>query len=145
MAYDIYFQIVAQTDATWSHLFAFGPKRSIGIKGLQKLVDIFAKYLLTPVGTDPTDLTYGTPLMNLIGSNVDPRDAQEILQLAVSKTVSAIQGYQSSREMPSAERLATATVTAFLLLPAAPGFAAQIYIQNVAGQSLAVVLPTLTT
>jgi len=85
--YDIYFQPVPPTTFSNGDTFTFGQARSLGIAGLQKLVNMFAKYLMTPIGTDPMNLTEGTELPSLIGSNVDVADAQEILILAVEKTV----------------------------------------------------------
>jgi hypothetical protein len=142
--YDINIQIVPAVDFTGTAFYSFGQTRSLGVRGIQKLVNIFAKYLLTPVGSDPTDLTYGTLLTSLIGSNVVLADAQEILDLAVSETVAAIQGYQSVQSgVPDDERLATASVVDYILVEEGPGFAAQVLITNVANQGLQIVLPTL--
>jgi hypothetical protein len=142
--YDINIQIVPASDYTGTAFYSFGQTRSLGVRGIQKLVNIFAKYLLTPVGSDPTDLTYGTQLTALIGSNVVLSDAQEVLDLAVSDTVTAIQGYQTVQSgVPADERLASAAVVDYLLVPEGPGFAAQILITNVSGQSLQLIIPTL--
>jgi hypothetical protein len=96
------------------------------------------------VGTDPTDITYGTNLTNLIGTNVVLNDAREVLDIAITKTVAAIQGWQTGKSgIPDDERLASAAVTAYISVPSGPGFAAQILITNVSGQQLQIVLPTL--
>lgn len=142
--YDIYFQIVPEAAYSGSAFFSFGQQRSLGVRGIQKLVDMFVLYLMTPVGTDPLDATRGTDLPNLIGSNVGVSDAQDILALSVNKTVQAIQGYQTGAEIADDERLATATITEFIDIPEAPGFAAQIFVENVAGEGLTFLLPTLT-
>lgn len=143
MSYDINIQLIPAAAYAGGKFYAFGQKRSLGVRGIQKLVNMFAKYLLTPVGSDPLDLSYGTVLTNLIGSNIDAHGTQELLQISVEKTVQALHGFQLSADVPNDERLATATVTAFLLLPEAPGFAAQIFIQNIANQGLTFLLPTL--
>lgn len=144
MPYDINIQIVPATHYTGTAFYSFGQTRSLGVRGIQKLVNIFAKFLLTPVGTDPTDLTYGTNVTSLIGSNVVLEDAREILNIAVDAAVSAIQGFQSGQSaVPDDERLASASVTNYIEIPAGPGFAAQILIRNVSGQQLQLVLPTL--
>ncbi len=143
-AYDVNIQIVPADRYTGMGFYSFGQKRSLGVRGIQKLINMCAKYLLTPIGSDPLDLTYGTYLTSLIGSNVILSDAQEILDIAVDKTVTAIQGWQAGQaSVPDDERLATMTVTDYIEIPEGPGFAAQILITNVANQRLQLVLPTL--
>ena len=141
--FDLYFQSLGARDPFGTKPFTFGQTQSLGIAGLQKLANMFVKYLMTTVGSDPLDLNAGTALPSLIGSNVDASDVQEILQLAVDKTVSAIIAIQSTQAPPVAETLASATVTDFISIPSLPGFSAQIYIQNVAGVGLTFLLPAL--
>jgi len=142
--YDVYTQIIPAAEYTGTKFFSFGPSRSLAVKGLQKLVGTFAKYLLTPIGSDPLSPQGGTALADLLGSNVGVSDAHEILLLAVAKTVKDIQGFQTGIDMPSTERLASAEVTQFISIPEASGFSAQIYVQNVANQGLTFLLPSLT-
>lgn len=142
--YDVNIQIVPATRYTGFAFYSFGQRRSLGVRGIQKLVNVFAKHLLTPVGSDYTDLTYGTNLTTLIGSNVVLDDAREILDMAVDATVAAIQASQAGQStVPDDERLASAAVTNYIEIPEAPGFSAQILVTNVANQQLQVVLPTL--
>ena len=141
--YDVHIQLVPDAAVLGGGFYGFGAVRSIGVSGVQKLVNQFAKYLLTPVGSDPTDLDYGTDLPNLIGSNVNVYDAKEVLELSVAKTVQALQGYQASAEIPDVERLASATVTDYIVVESAPGFSAQIYIENTANQGMKILLPSL--
>lgn len=144
MRYDVNIQIVPATRYTGMGFYSFGQTRSLGVRGIQKLINIFAKFLLTPIGSDPLDLSYGTNLTSLIGSNVILGDAQEVLDIAVDRTVAAIQSYQAAKaSVPDDERLATAAVTDYLEIPEGPGFAAQILVTNVAGEQLQIVLPTL--
>jgi hypothetical protein len=141
--YDTYIQIIPAASYHGMKFFSFGQKRSLGVRGIQKLVNIFTKYLLTPLGTDPLDLAAGTNLTNLIGSNTVLSDAQDILLLAVDKTTQAIRAYQNGLDVPDDERLATASVTDFISIPEAPGFAAQIFVENVVDIGRAILLPTL--
>lgn len=144
MTYDINIQIVPAAKYTGMAFYSFGQTRSLGVRGIQKLVNIFAKFLLTPIGSDYTDLSYGTNLTSLIGSNVVLDDAREILDIAIDATVAAIQGFQTGQSaVPDDERLASAAVTNYIEVPSAPGFAAQILVRNVSGQQLQLVLPTL--
>jgi phage baseplate assembly protein W len=141
--YDVHIQLAPEAAVHGGGFYGFGDVRSIGIRGVQKLVNMFAKYLLTPIGSDPTDLDYGTDLPNLMGSNVDVYDAKEVLELSVAKTVQAIQSYQASAEIPDEERLSTATVTDYIVITDTPGISAQIYIENTMNQGIKIILPSL--
>lgn len=146
MAYDLYFQIVTidELESGSSKFLTFGQTRSLGVRGLQKLINLFVKYLLTPLGSNPLDLDDGTILTSLLGSNVSPNDAEEILIMAVDKTTAAIQAYQQGQNVPDDERLASASITGYIAIDSDPGFAAQILIKNVANQALTFNLPTLS-
>jgi len=144
MPYDVNIQIVPASRYTGMGFYSFGQTRSLGVRGIQKLVNIVAKYLLTPVGTDPFDITYGTNLTSLIGSNVALEDAREVLDMAVSEAATAIQNYQALQSsVDDDERLSSVVVTDYIEVPEGPGFAAQILITNVTNQQLQIVLPTL--
>lgn len=144
MAYDINIQIVSAACYTGTGFYSFGQTRSLGVRGIQKLVNVFAKFLLTPVGSDPFDVSYGTNLTNLIGSNVALSDAREVLDMAVAATAAAVQAYQSGRaSVDDDERLSSAVVSNYIEILGGPGFAAQILIRNVANEQAQIVLPTL--
>lgn len=144
MPYDVNIQIVPAAAYTSFAFYSFGQTRSLGVRGIQKLVNMVAKYMLTPVGTDPLDATYGTNLTYLIGSNVALADAREVLDAAVDTTSAAITGWQTNNSsVPDDERLATLAVTDYIQIPDGPGFAAQVLITNISGQALQILLPTL--
>ena len=143
--FDVNIQIVPATAYQGMAFYSFGQKRSLGVRGINKLVNMFARYLLTPIGTDSVDLSFGTVLPGLIGSNVALTDAQEVLQASVTATTDAIHAFQAGRgSVPDDERLATAEVTRFILIEEAPGFAAQILIRNTANETMPLVLPSLS-
>jgi len=142
--FDIHIQIIPASKYRGMRFYSFGQRRTLGVRGLQKLVNMTAKYLLTPVGTDPLDPTYGTEIPNLFGSNVELRDAHDVLLLSVDKAAQAIRGFQTSLDIPDDERLATATVNAVILIETGPGIAAQIHIENVVRQGMGLLLPTIS-
>lgn len=143
-AYDVNIQIVPASRYVGMGFYSFGQIRSLGVRGIQKLVNVAAKHLLTPVGTDPLDLDYGTNVTNLIGSNVILTDAQEILDIGVDRTIAYIQRWQAGRaSIPDDERLAMMAVSDYIEIPEGPGFSARITIANAASQQLQIVLPTL--
>jgi len=141
--FDTHIQIIPEADYTGLKFYSFAYARSQKVSGIQKLVNLFAKCLLTPLGSDPLDLSYGTELTRLIGSNITPRDASEVLLLAVEAAAKTIQAAQTGRDVPSSERLQSAVVTQLIIIEDSQGFAAQIYIKNVANQQLTFLLPTL--
>lgn len=143
--FDVNIQIVPAAAYQGMAFYSFGQRRSLGVRGINKLVNMYARFLLTPIGTDSVDLTFGTVLPGLIGSNVALTDAQEILQASVTATTDAIHGFQVGRgSVPDDERLATAEVTQFILIEEAPGFAAQILIRNTTNEMMSLVLPSLS-
>lgn len=143
--FDVNVQIVPAAAYDGMAFYSFGQRRSLGVRGINKLVNMFARYLLTPIGTDSVDLAFGTVLPGLIGSNVALTDAQEVLQASVTATTDAIHAFQAGRgSVPDDERLATAEVTRFILIEEAPGFAAQILIRNTANETMSLVLPSLS-
>lgn len=143
--FDVNVQIVPAAAYDGMAFYSFGQRRSLGVRGINKLVNMYARFLLTPIGTDSVDLAFGTVLSGLIGSNVALTDAQEVLQTSVTATTDAIRAFQAGRgSVPDDERLATAEVTQFILIEEAPGFAAQILIRNIANQTMSLVLPSLS-
>jgi phage baseplate assembly protein W len=104
---------------------------------------MFAKNLLTPLGTNPLDPDDGSELPSLIGSNVTLTDARDIIVMAVAKVVDRIRTTQTTQNIPNDERLADASVIQFVDIPDGPGIAAQIYIRNVTGVGLNFLIPTL--
>lgn len=144
MAYDVYIQLVPAAAYTGMKFYSFGQTRSLGVRGLTKLVTLFAKNLLTPLGTNPIDPDDGTDLPGLIGSNTTLDDARDIIILAVAKVADRIRSVQTSQDIDNDERLADASVTDFVEIPDSSGVAAQIYIRNVAGIGLNFLIPTMT-
>lgn len=142
-SFDIYIQLIPADQYTGTKFISFGQKRTLNVRGIQKLINEFIIALLTPVGTDPLDLGRGTDLPNLIGSNVNVNDAHDVLLLSVDKAAQDILSYQQGKQIPSDERMSAASVTNFISIPEAPGFAAQIYIENIVGEGLTFLLPTL--
>lgn len=140
---DIHIQLVDPVILRGTQFYTFGFKRTVAISGIQKLFNNWAKYLLTPVGSNPNDLNEGTTFTSLISSNIPLTDTKDILSLAINKTNKAIRDVQRTLEVPLDERLATATITAFVELPSNPGFTAQVLIRNFSNEGIQVLLPTL--
>lgn len=140
---DIHIELVLPEDLEGVKFYHFGFTQTIAVSGIQKLLNIWIKYLLTPVGSNPNDLTEGTDFTRLIGSNVPLADARDVLALAIDKTNNAIKAYQRGKQLPLDEKLAYATITGYVEMPSAPGFSAQVLVRNVKNEGLQILLPTL--
>lgn len=146
MAFDIYIETVPADRYDGFTFVDFGRTLkggTFGVDGIQKLIQVYLLALLTPLGTDPLDLGRGTQLPNLIGANVTTKDAHEILLLSVEKATSDVLAAQLGQDIPSSERLLSATVTDFIAVTSAPGIAAQIFVENQAQEGLTFLLPVL--
>lgn len=140
---DIHIELVLPENLTGVKFYHFGFTRTVSVSGIQKLLNNWIKYLLTPVGSNPNDLNEGTDFTRLIGSNVPLADARDVLAFAIEKTNNAIKAYQRGKQLPLDEKLAYATITEYIEMPSAPGFAAQVLIRNVKNEGLQILLPTL--
>lgn len=68
--FDIHFQPVRPGEVYGYKTFTFGYEKSVKVNGPQALVNRWVKTLVTPKGTDATDLDYGTAFGDLFGSNI---------------------------------------------------------------------------
>lgn len=121
---------------------SFGFPGGLGVKGFQMLINKWAKYYLTPKGTDPTDLRYGTNFTSLLGSNTTPEDARDIVTLAIGDTNNYCFASQRNQfNLAPTERLLDAKLIRFDTITTAPGFEAYIQLTNQARESLILNLP----
>lgn len=124
-------------------LMTFGFDSSVGVKGLQMLLNSWLHCFLTPKGSDPTDLNYGTIFPTLIGSNVAFEDARDIAHISVLECGSQIFKIQSSDlTLSNSERLATSRMLSFIEHPSLPGFELFVEVKNLANDSSIINLPT---
>jgi len=144
MAYDINIKIATLDQQVSGKFISFNDLKTVKVDGLQKLMNIFTKYFLTPIGTNPIDKNEGTEVPALLGSNISPFDARDIVVLAINKTVTAVRRLQQNQNLSSAERLLNATLTDFIAQPDRPGFTAQILLRNVANQGATLFIPSLS-
>lgn len=143
--YDIHFQLIPPDEQGGGKLFTFGFVSAVGVRGPQKLINRWLKCLMTPKGTDPYDLNYGTGFPNLIGSNISAiQDAIDALALFVEDCNSQVFAMDRRAFPPDNERLLSATLAKTIAL-GEDGFAAYVNLRNVAGETLPVMLPTIAT
>ena len=124
---------------------SFGFKNTLGVKGFQQLINQWLKCLLTRRGSDPADLSYGTPFAALVGSTVPLEDARDVTVLAVDQCNEQVtRANRADVTLAPAERLASAEITDFVAQPSDPGFQVTVEIKNQAGELLAFNLPVHT-
>ncbi len=134
--YDIHFEGTPEANGRENFLFlSFGEEGSVAVHGLQMLVNHWAKCFLTPRGSDPCDLSYGTEFSHLIGSNLSVEDARDITLIAIDTCSEQVKAWQLRDDtLAPNERLASATLISFVGDNAGPGFHVTIDIKNRAGE-----------
>ena len=144
MAYDIYFSITdVDTQLNTGQLFTFGFTSAVGVQGPQKLVNRWVHCFLTPKGSDPLDLGYGTECAGLIGSNTPSvRDAVDALALYIDDCNEQITAIDRRIFPPDNERLQSAELVKVVLLEP-DGLQAYVEIKNIAGQKVTLPLPAI--
>jgi hypothetical protein len=110
------------------------------------LINGWLKCFLTPKGSDPIDLRYGTDFTKLIGSNIRPIDARDIVVLAIEDCNNQLATFQAiDTTLTSTERLSSCKLIQFTVDNSAPGFTATVEIKNQASERLVLNLPDLAT
>ena len=144
--FDIHIQTLLEADQRQTFKFmTFGFNPTIGVKGFQMLVNMWLKCFLTPRGSDPTDLNYGTEFSDLIGSNVALEDARDVVLLAVNDCNEQLVSFQSEDlTYTRSELLDSAEIIGFQEDASQPGFSVSIEIKNQAQERLEVNLPILS-
>jgi hypothetical protein len=145
--FDIHIQTLPQAEQRSTFKFmSWGFTGSVAVKGLQMLVNDWLKCFLTPRGSDPIDLEYGTVFTGLIASNVRPQDARDITLLAIEQCNTQMVSFQKGdTTLTSSERLASAALINFVIDNSAPGFSATVELKNQAGEKLLFNLPAFAT
>lgn len=62
----------------------------------------FLKLFLTPIGTDPSDLTYGTEFGRMVLGNVDPLLLEAVIVQSVNYALDKLREYDRERDDDSA-------------------------------------------
>jgi hypothetical protein len=143
MAYDVYIKPLPEGEQTNGKAFTFGFKSAVGIQGAHKVALRFAKCLLTPVGTDILNPTYGTSFSDLVNANVrDLREALGFASLAVQDAADQVKALDVTAGLPPEESLESAVISRAAELEP-DGIEIYVLITNTAGQSVQMPLPIL--
>jgi len=146
MPYDIHIEGVP-TDQIHNEKFLwfgrFEGRDMLAVKGIQKMVDRFLKCIMTPAGTDISDLDYGTQLTGLFLGNLDSASLRQMVTLSVNQAEEQIRKYDVINGALEDERLVGATIESLTMDAANNGFDLTVLLQNSAGTTVRVLLPNM--
>lgn len=111
--FDIHYQILspAEQAESYGHVFTFGFTTAVAVRGPQKLINRWLKCFLTPKGSDPIDLTYGTEFAHLFGGNVNQQTFSDVVTLSVEDATEQLRGMDRRAALDDDERVSGASVT----------------------------------
>lgn len=145
--YDFYFQSKDPDTLEGFKFFTTGFKRTLAVRGPWKLTLRWMRLFMTPKGSDPLRLDYGTDFTKLIGSNIiSTQDLRDVILLAIDDCNSQLEQIQreSSIQPDSDEVFKSAVLTKFELVNK-DRFDAWVTISNVEGTEIVAPLPSLAT
>jgi hypothetical protein len=142
--FDIHIEGVPLNQLNGIRGLTFGPyPRSLGVRGVQKMVDRFVKCMLTSVGSDLSDPDYGTALAGAFLGNVDSGTLRSLALQSVVAAESKIKEYDAEYALNDEERLASARVDDIATNESDSGVTLTITLKNVAGVSVQVLIPQI--
>lgn len=142
--FDVHIESLPADQVVNGRCLTFGPyPRVLGVRGIYKMVERFMRCMLTPIGTHPSDRDYGTPLAAAFGGNTDPTTLFALASQSVALASEKIQEYDSEYALPDDERLQLAQIERIDTDDTGPGVTVYVSLQNAAGSSITVPLPTL--
>jgi len=87
-------------------------KLSLAIEGIEKLLQIFVKELLTTPGSDYVIPESGGGLQSYLGYNIsDEQEVRSSLMIDIDRTLDQIIESQATQSLPATERISTAQMT----------------------------------
>lgn len=142
--YDIHIELLPEAEQSVQRgVMTYGFKRTIGVAGLQRLINRFLLEFLTLEGSDPSEPSRGTPFVNLIGANVnDEATIRDIVQISVDKAqTNLLRNQRNNSNYADRDRLSSAELTAIVYDSANAAAAVEIRLENVAGLAQTVQIP----
>lgn len=142
--YDLHFQAVEEDELVGFRFFTRAFNRTVAVRGVNKLMNLWTKLFLTPKGSDPTNLERGTDFAKLIGSNiVSVQDIRDVVLLSISDCNRQLAEIQRTTLPDDDETLRTAVLLNFET-PTTDGIRVWIGITNVKNEEATVLIPLLT-
>lgn len=142
--YDFHFQGVPEDELTGFRFFTRGFKRTLAVRGINKLLNLWTKVFLTPKGSDPTNLERGTDFAGLFGSNITSmQDVRDVVLLSIEDCNKQISDLQQSNTPDVDETLKTAVLTQFTRV-SADRINVYVGITNLSNEEATTLIPLLT-
>ena len=142
--YDFYFQGVPEEELVGFKFFTRQFNRTIAVRGINKLLNLWVKIFLTPTGTDPTNLERGTEFPRLFGSNITSMlDVRDVVLLSIDDCNKQIFNLQRIATPDIDETLRTAVLQQFLQI-SADRIEVYVGITNLKNEEATVLVPLLT-
>lgn len=142
--YDIHLESVTPSKVQGIKCLSFGDyPRVVGVSGIYKMVNRFVKCLMTPLGSDLSDLNYGTQLMASFLGNVDTKNIFPLVAQGVAAAQDTIIAYDSAAGLPDDERLASADVQDISVDPTNTGVVFTVVLSNIAGTKTQIQISSL--
>jgi len=139
--YDFHFEGKLPATVVNFKFFTSGYKRTVAVRGLQKLINQWFLLFFTTKGSDPLNLTRGTDFPLLIGSNiVTLTDVRDVVLLAIQQCNTQLRTLQQESFPDQDELLGSATLVKFQAT-GRDGFDAWITIKNAKQEAATVALP----
>lgn len=145
MSYDIHYQIVdPDVQVVENKLFTFAFTSAVAVQGPQKLVNRWLKCLLTPKGSDLSDVNYGTSFPDMLGANFyELDDILDTAALAIEDCNEQLVEKDRLGGLPADERLGSATIREARLV-SKDRVDLWVLLRSASNQTLTVQLPTAT-
>jgi hypothetical protein len=139
--FDLHFESLPVSEVQGSRCLTFGNyKKSLGVRGIQKMVNRFTKCMLTPIGSDLSDPDYGTPLASAFLGNVDARTVHSLAVRSVTAAESKVREYDTEYEVPDTERLAQVRINGIYIDESGLGVLLDLTLKNAAGTAVQAML-----
>jgi hypothetical protein len=145
--YDIHFQVInpaTQAVTRTGKFFTFGFPKPVAVQGPQKLFNRWVKMFFTTQNSNPLYPDRGTGFPSLIGSNITQvADLEALMHLYVDNCndqLQALDNLDNGRFLSDDEKLASASITAFNILPP-DGFECFVELRSVSGKRVTALIP----
>ena len=138
--FDIHIEPATEVQGTRCLTFGAYP-HSIGVKGVQKMVNRFVMCFLTPQGSHRSDPDYGTPLAGAIANTTDARSLRALAAQSVVTAEQKIREYDMIYGLPDDERLRSVEIQNIVVDPTGLGVVLYLLLRNAAGTTVQVLLP----
>lgn len=142
--FDFHIQGVPEDELTGFKFFTRAFNRTIAVRGVNKLLNLWTKVFLTPKGSDPTNLERGTDFASLFGANVTrAQDVRDVVLLSIEDCNKQIFDLQRSSAPDVDETLKTAVLTQFTQV-SVDRIGVYVGITNLKNEEATILIPLLT-